>query len=191
MAARELDGRLRSYIEAVRGVLGQPLSDSAKLRLVKLAAKELVSGPVRIAPEDRKVPAEGYGRNLLYKDPDYGFVVIAMVWPAGRGGPPHDHGCWGVVAVSEGEVEVTNYNRDDDGRDPSKARLHSLGAIRGKSGWVGWVQPPHEDFHKVVNPSASEGAVSIHTYAREPKEFNKVDLATGAVSKGLLIYDNG
>jgi hypothetical protein len=92
------------YIERVRAVTMQPLSDAAKLRRVRELAKELVSQPVRIATEDRRFPAGGYGRNLLYKDPDSGFVVIAMVWPAGQGGPPHDHGCWGVVAVAEGEV---------------------------------------------------------------------------------------
>ena len=34
--------------------------------------------------------------------------MIAMVWPPGAGGDPHDHCTWGVVAVSEGPVLVEN-----------------------------------------------------------------------------------
>lgn len=190
MRTKALDPRLASYIERVRAIAGAPLSEVAKLRRVREAARELVAQPVRIAPEDRRHPSTGYGRNLLYKDPDSGFVVIAMVWPAGQGGLPHDHGCWGVVAVAEGEVEVTNFEREDDGRDPRRAKLNPLATIRATPGAVAWVLPPHEDFHAVVNPSREHAALTIHTYGREPREFTRVELASGTASIGNLVYDN-
>lgn len=190
MPTKTLDARLAQYIDRVRAIASAPLSDAAKLRRVCEAATDLVSKPVKIAPEDRRFPAQGYGRNLLYKDPQSGFVVIAMVWPAGRGGPPHDHGTWGVVAVAEGEVEVTNFEREDDGRDPERAVLRPLGTIRGKPGAVAWVLPPHEDFHCVLNPSQEQAALTIHTYGCEPHDFHRVDLASGAATIGNLVYDN-
>lgn len=190
MTSKALDPRLARYIDQVRAIAAQPLSEAAKLRRVRDAAAQLVSRPVELSPEDRRVPARGYGRNLLHKDPETGFVVIAMVWPAGQGGPPHDHGCWGVVAVAEGQVDVTNYEREDDGRDPARAVLRPVGTLRATPGAVAWVLPPHEDFHSVVNPSQERAAVTIHTYGREPHDFNRVDLATGQATIGQLIYDN-
>lgn len=188
--ARTLDARLIRYIERVRALAAAPLSDAARLRRVREAAAELVAQPVNIAPEDRRFPARGYGRNLLHRDAETGFVVIAMVWPAGQGGLPHDHGTWGVVAVAEGEVEVTNFEREDDGRDPAKAELRSLGTLRAGRGAVAWVLPPHEDFHSVVNASSERAALTIHTYGREPRTFTRVELATGSASPGELVYDN-
>jgi predicted metal-dependent enzyme (double-stranded beta helix superfamily) len=31
-----------------------------------------------------------HGRNLLYKDTQLGFVVLAIIWPPGSQAPPHD-----------------------------------------------------------------------------------------------------
>lgn len=188
--ARTLDARLIRYIERVRALAAAPLSDAARLRRVREAAAELVAQPVNIAPEDRRFPARGYGRNLLHRDAETGFVVIAMVWPAGQGGLPHDHGTWGVVAVAEGEVEVTNFEREDDGRDPAKAELRSLGTLRAGRGAVAWVLPPHEDFHSVRNAMDHGVAVTIHTYGQEPVDYHTVETGSGRVTLGRLEYHN-
>lgn len=185
-----IDARLLHYFQDVRSVAAQPLSNSAKLRRVRELATQLAARPIVIGPEFRHVPERGYGRNLLYRDPEHGFVVIAMIWPPNTGGLPHDHGTWGVVAVAEGEVDVTNFEREDDGRDDTHAILRSLGTLRARPGAVATVLPPHEDFHSVRNPSNEHGAVTIHTYGCEPKDFHRVDLATGSMSIGSLAYDN-
>ncbi len=185
-----LDPRLCRYIDAVRRIAGEPLSDAGKLRRVRRAAEELASAPVTLAAEDRRVPAVGYGRNLLHRDPEHGFVVIAMVWPVGTGGMPHDHGTWGVVAVTEGLVEVTNYVREDDGSDPEQAVLVPLATIHAKPGAVAYVLPPHEDFHRVRNACDHGVAVTIHTYGREPVDYHTVESASGRVTLGRLEYHN-
>ncbi len=184
-----LDPRLVRYIDQVRELARAPLSEATRLRRVRAAAAELVSAPVALGPSQRRVPPDGYGRNLLHRDAQAGFVVIAMVWPPGTGGLPHDHGCWGVVAVAEGEVEVTNFEREDDGADPAHATLRPLGTLRAATGAVAWVLPPHEDFHAVRN-ATSAPAVSIHTYGREPRTFHAVDPRTGAVELRTLSYHN-
>lgn len=188
--AAALDARLVRYFEDVRAIAAQPLSPSAKVRRVRELASALVAAPLVVGPEFRRFPERGYGRNLLYRDPDHGFVVIAMVWPPASGGLPHDHGTWGVVAVAEGEVEVTNFEREDDGRDETHASLRSLGVVHGRPGATATVLPPHEDFHSVRNPSRERFAMTIHTYGCEPADFHRVDLASGAMSRGTLAYDN-
>ncbi len=185
-----LDPRLVRYIERVRAIATAPLSDVAKLRRVREAATELVAERVVIGAEFRHVPARGYGRNLLYRDAQTDFVVIAMIWPPHSGGRPHDHGTWGVVAVAEGEVEVTNYEREDGGSNPAFAVLRPLGSVRAAPGATATVLPPHEDFHSVRNALTDRTSVTIHTYGREPRNYHGVDLATGAVAIGELVYDN-
>lgn len=185
-----LDPRLRAYIERVRAAANAPLSDVARLRRVREASLDLASGPVQLRPEDRRVGAGSYGRNLLHRDPQTGFVVIAMVWPPRTGGAPHDHGTWGVVAVVEGAVDVTNYEREDDGSRADRAVLRATCTVHAEPGAVATVLPPHEDFHSVYNASPDRTAVSIQTYGVEPRDFRRVSLADGAVTLARLEYDN-
>jgi predicted metal-dependent enzyme (double-stranded beta helix superfamily) len=160
------------------------------LRLVRELAAKLVREPLALPRAFRCAPERGYGRNLLHLDREQQFVVIAMIWPPHSGSAAHDHGTWGVVAVTEGEVDVTNFEREDDGRDPSRARLRAACTLRAAPGAVASVLPPHEDFHSVYNPSDSRTAVTIHTYGCEPFNFHRVELASGAVTLGRLAYDN-
>lgn len=190
-ADSKLDPRLWQYIERVRAIVREPLSPAGLVRRVRAAAEELARAPVRIGPEHRCVPEVGYGRNLLYKDPDSGFVVVAMIWPAGVGGLPHDHGTWGVVAVVEGEVVVTNFVREDDGSVPNRATLVPVATVHGVPGSVAYVLPPHEDYHSVQNARKDRVAVTIHTYGLDPRDYHAFDLATGAVHPGTLGYHNG
>jgi predicted metal-dependent enzyme (double-stranded beta helix superfamily) len=185
-----LDPRLAAYVEEVRAPAREPLSVPARLRRVREAAVQLAAGPVSIAAEDRRVRAGSYGRNLLYHDAETGFVVLAMVWPPRTGAAPHDHGTWGTVAVVEGAVEVTNFEREDDGSRPDLAVLRPLGTVHAERGAVATVLPPHEDFHAVFNASPDRTAITIHTYGAEPVEFHRVLLATGEVTLGRLEYDN-
>lgn len=188
--AAALDARLVRYFEDVRAIAAQPLSPSAKVRRVRELASALVAAPLVVGPEFRRFPERGYGRNLLYRDPDHGFVVIAMVWPPASGGLPHDHGTWGVVAVAEGEVEVTNFEREDDGRDETHASLRSLGVVHGRPGATATVLPPHEDFHSVRNAMDHGVAVTIHTYGQEPVDYHTVETGSGRVTLGRLEYHN-
>ncbi len=177
-------------IERVRVLAASGLSESARLRHVAEAARDLVATPVVLRPEDRQVPPVGYGRNLLHRDAEHQFVVIAMVWPPETGGLPHDHGTWGVVAVSEGSVQVTNFEREDDGSDPARARLRAVETLRASQGAIATVLPPHADFHSVRNTDTDRTAVTIHIYGREPRLFHRVDLATGLLTEVELTYHN-
>lgn len=180
---------LRSYVDFVRDACARPLSDPARIRRIRQAAARLVRSGFRLSPEDREVPAgAAYGRNLLYRDPDHGFVVIAMVWPPGVRGEPHDHGTWGVVAVLEGAVRIENFSREDDGSDPRRADLLEVCSLDGAPGDTGYVLPPHEDIHAVSNALADRTSISIHTYGRDIRDCNLFDRETGEVKPVTLEY---
>lgn len=181
---------LANYVETVRGICSERISDSAKVRRIREAAGELVAKPLQLTDDLLHVPkGEGYGRNLIYRDPEHDFVVIAMVWPPKTGGQPHDHGTWGVVAVAEGTVRIENFHRDDDGSDPSRAALVPACTVEGTPGATGYVLPPHEDVHAISNPSQDRMAISIHTYGRDIRDCYMFD-REGNATPVHLSYHN-
>ena len=51
----------------------------------------------------------------LYRDPDYGFLLLAHVETEGLYRIPHDHGnCWVLYAVQSGEMEMRTYEKKID-----------------------------------------------------------------------------
>jgi len=96
-----------------------------------------------------------------------------MVWPAGVGGPPHDHGTWGVVSVVEGTVEVSQYEL------VGGASLRELATVEAGPGAVAHVLPPHEDWHRVRNVSSQHPALTLHTYGKDIVKNRVFDEATG------------
>ena len=180
--------RIRTYIDEVRSILGEEPDGPELVARVQVAAKDLVASPLDLGPELRRTPEDGYGRNLIYRDPDFGFVVIAMAWPPGIQGAPHDHGTWGVIAVAEGEVVLVNYEREDDGSDPAVVRLCPRDRVEGHVGDVGYVLPPEVDFHTVGNACDQQFSMTIHTYGCDIKECNLLCPETGQLKRVFPTY---
>ena len=89
----------------------QPLASALPLiarRLQDLLANEEFVN----ACFDEDTPA---GKRLLYRDDATGFLVLAHVQPAGKGGAPHDHGAsWAVYGNARGRTDMTEYRRVND-----------------------------------------------------------------------------
>jgi predicted metal-dependent enzyme (double-stranded beta helix superfamily) len=175
------------YVHEVRAICSGGYSLSGKVRRIEAAATRHLAKPLPLSERARFMPEQGYGRNLMYRDDDHGFVVIAFSWPPNTVGKAHDHQTWGVVAVSEGSLRICNFDRDDNGRDPERAELVEIGRIDGTSGAVGHVLPPHEDIHSISNLSDAP-ALSIHTYGRDIKRCRIFDEASGKIDWVDLAY---
>jgi predicted metal-dependent enzyme (double-stranded beta helix superfamily) len=89
----------------------QPLPGA--LPLVALSLQDLLANPAFVdATFDDHTPA---GKRLLYCDADTGFLVLAHVQGAGKGGAPHDHGAsWAVYGNARGRTDMTEYRRVND-----------------------------------------------------------------------------
>ncbi len=178
---KSLDPRLDEYIESLRESIGtRPMS---RLRLDTLAAlaSRFVSEPLNLRPDQRRAPSFGYGRNLLHIDREHGFVVLAMVWPPGAGGLPHDHGTWGVIAVAEGEMEIIDYEVEPIDPRGEFVRLRETSCFVARRGETACILPPKLDVHRIRNPSTTKPALTIHTYGREITRFRTFDPLTGRV----------
>jgi predicted metal-dependent enzyme (double-stranded beta helix superfamily) len=121
---------------------------------------------------------EGYKNLLLYVDPDYHFVINAVVRMPGRTGSVHDHAdAWVLYAVLDGSESLERYDRIDDGSRPGYAELRLSSVTTGRQGKVDLVAP-HAIHAEQGGPTRSvaiivrsqrlgEGTVLQHTY--DPK----------------------
>lgn len=86
----------------------EPLSHA--LSLISVQLRDLLANQAFVeATFDDDTPA---GKRLLYRDDATGFLVLAHVQPAGKGGAPHDHGAsWAVYGNARGRTDMTEYRR--------------------------------------------------------------------------------
>ena len=54
--------------------------------------------------------ADDSDRNVLYRDPDLGFCIVAHTYTGGVDAKPHHHGpAWAVYGLAEGTTEMTDW----------------------------------------------------------------------------------
>lgn len=137
----------------------------------------------------RPVPGKRYTQYLLHLGSEGSWSVVSFVWPAGSSTPVHDHGCWGVVGVFQGEETETAFRLVEGNRDMGPVSLEKGPSSTLGPGGVTTVVPPH-DVHEVSNRGRTD-AVSIHVYGsdigRQPR--HTFDLETGLVQKFVSGYD--
>ncbi len=127
-----------------------------------------------------------YTRTLLRRTDD--FELVAMLWAAGSASPIHDHGdsrCW--VVVLEGDLEVENYDRLDDGTtemarlEKSMRNTIASGVLDHRANW--------RELHRVCNLSDAS-VYSLQLYAAPQTDFTIVDERTSICSRALPKYDS-
>lgn len=85
---------------------------------------------------------EGHKNLLLHEDPDFNFVVNAVVREAGRKGGVHDHAhAWTAYGVLDGEERLERYRRLDDGSREGYCEIELESVTPGVAGVVDLVGP--------------------------------------------------
>ena len=81
------------------------------------------------------------GLHLLFEDPELKFQLLAHVNEKARVSPPHDHGdSWAIYGQATEYTDVTEWERIDDGADPTHAELRPTKTYRLLPGQVGIYQ---------------------------------------------------
>ena len=81
------------------------------------------------------------GLKVLYEDPKLGFQILAHINDKARVSPPHDHGdSWAIYGQATHYTDMTEWERDDDGRDPQHAKLKPVKKYRLMPGQAGIFQ---------------------------------------------------
>ena len=127
---------------------------------------------------------EGKPGNLLfYEDPDYGFVLNALIKAPGLKTSVHDHGeSWTLYGVLEGGEKVVRFDRIDDGPQvPQTAQVREAGSHDVVPGYIDFV-PPWEIHQENNNEQRTIGFI-VRSQRSGTFVQNRFDLETGAVSQ--------
>lgn len=137
---------------------------------VRVAEKmpRLLANPNLLTPEQVASATNAYRQYLLYRHPDGLFSILALVREAGHSSPIHDHACWGVVGVYQGEEREQRYLLAG-GTDGHYGLIPS-GVTHHRRGDVSYFDPGSPNIHSVDNPSR-ETAISIHVYGADIREL--------------------
>ncbi len=122
---------------------------------------ELLADADLLRPDQKTLPAEGYGRHEVFLCPSDRFSIIAAVWPPGYASPIHDHMTWCAFGVFEGVVQETRFrplSAESACTDAMAVATNSWGVGQAASLPVGG-----GDIHCMYNPG-ERPAVSIHVY---------------------------
>ncbi len=131
-----------SFIRELRAVWASEADDRARMERAKPLLERLVMDPAVKAHSVDWPSTEGRKNLRFYVDPDYGFVINAVVRVPGRRGSVHDHAdAWVLYGVLDGLESLERYDRIDDGRTPGYAEVRLSSITTGTQGQVDLVAP--------------------------------------------------
>ncbi len=157
---------MQEFIDRMRGLCEATADDAERYERARPWLRELLEDPAlreRAATwPSRNDPAKGHYENLLfYEDPDYGFVINALVKEPGEDTPIHDHGeVWTVYGVLRGGETVRRFRQapaggGDGGRG---AALETIGDHAVSPGYIDFV-PPGEIHAEYNGPHRTVGVI--------------------------------
>lgn len=111
------------------------------------------------------VPKDDYYRKVLCDAP---VEVVLLYWPPGAESAIHWHeGFWGYVAVLKGGCENVEYTFNNNILiEEKRLRAFEGGVVEEKDGVI----------HKLVNPSKTEAAVTLHFYCPPIHSFENMKI---------------
>jgi hypothetical protein len=121
------------------------------------------------------------GLNVLYEDPELKFQVLAHINDKARVSLPHDHGAsWAIYGQAKLWTDMTEWRREDDGSDPTHAKLSPEKKYRLNPGEAGIYQDGK--IHSIDYPDKSRFVRVTGTNLDKIARIS-IDLATGKVKQ--------
>jgi len=137
---------LTAFIADLRAIWAANPENKDRMEQAKPILQRFVMEPSLKAHSAQWPSTEGHKNLLLYVDPDYDFVINAVVRVPGRKGSIHDHAdAWVLYGVVEGNESLERYDRLDDGGKPGYAELKLSSVTTGSTGKVDLIPP--RDIH--------------------------------------------
>ena len=141
-------------------------SDGLVADRVATALRPFLGDPDLLLPAQCEPDPERYRQHILYVADDGAFSIVALVWLPGQSTPVHDHVCWCVVGVHEGQELGLQYAlaemEDSQFLLPVSLSTNVVGSVEALT--------PPGDIHCVVNPGPGL-AVSIHVYGADVRQL--------------------
>jgi predicted metal-dependent enzyme (double-stranded beta helix superfamily) len=133
---------LEMFIGELRAIWAAEAEDRTRMERAKTLLEWLVMD-ARLKAHSANWPSTEGRKNLrLYVDPDFGFVINAVVRVPGRKGSVHDHAdAWVLYGLLDGSESLERYERVDDGSTPGYAEVRLQSVTTGTQGKVDLVAP--------------------------------------------------
>ena len=163
MPDRQSSDSLATFVADVERLRQRHTDEHALAAAVAARLAPLLRQPDWLAEAYREPWDDRYRQHLLHVAPDGGFSVVALVWKPGQATPIHDHVCWCVVGVYQGEERETRYRLYQEGDERFLVEASRDVAVPGET--VALV-PPAEDIHRVACIGDAL-AISIHVYGAD------------------------
>jgi len=111
---------VETFVESMRQVMGRGIGEPECWVSCRALLKKMIADPELIS-HAQKWPVTGYnpdtdrvGNLLFYEDPDYGFVINALIKKPGGYAMIHDHGsAWTIYGILEGEERIVHYDASE------------------------------------------------------------------------------
>ena len=133
---------LEMFIGELRAVWAAEAEDRARMERAKPLLEWLVMDGRLKAHSENWPSTEGRKNLRLYVDPEFGFVINAVVRVPGRKGSVHDHAdAWVLYGLLDGSESLERYDRLDDGSTPGHANVRLASVTMGRQGKVDLVAP--------------------------------------------------
>ena len=113
---------LNSLVKDCHQILSENSGPKGREKIASLLAK-LLSNPKNV---DALVPLSTGERELLYKDRDLGFCILAHNYQGTKTSPPHDHGpSWAIYGQARGKTIMSDYNKVESAsyKKPGKVKV--------------------------------------------------------------------
>lgn len=157
MTSRAALTRFTEAMDRAAATCDDPTALAARAS-VELAS--LLAHPEAICEEHRVSSDDGYRQHVVHVHAEGRYSLVALVWQPGQATPIHDHRCWCVVGVLEGQEEELRYRLVEHHGGQA---LVLTGTEQHGPGTISSLVPPDENIHLVSNCS-DEVAVSLHVY---------------------------
>jgi len=144
-----------SFIAALREIWAAESGNRRRMERAKPLLEQLVKDETLKTHSAAWPSTEGRKNLRLYVDPDYHFVINAVVRVPGRTGSVHDHaGAWVLYGLLDGTESLERYERIDDGSRAGYAEVRLSSVTTGTRGKVDLV-PPHAIHAEQGGPTRS------------------------------------
>ncbi len=146
---------LDKFIVDLRTIWAEDSENERRMAKAKPLLEQLVKDATLKAHSAGWPSTEGRKNLLLYVDPDYHFVINAVVRMPGRTGSVHDHAdAWVLYGVLDGSESLERFERVDDGSRSGYAEVRLSSVTTGTQGKVDLV-PPHSIHAEQGGPTRS------------------------------------
>ena len=156
-----MSGALSRFIDGMDRAVAAAGDTTARAAAAASLLPDLLAHPEAIGPEHRVPSDHGYQQHVVHVHPDGCYSLVALIWRPGQATPIHDHRCWCVVGVLEGEEDEERFHLVE--QDGSQA-LVLTGNTRQAAGSVCTLVPPQENIHRVSSAAPTGVTVSLHVY---------------------------